>query len=83
MATIDSLGISILDMDRQDLFNKIKKIREVRRTRPAARKAAPAKVSRAPSKKKPKQQDLFALVQGMTSASKAALAAELMKDFKG
>jgi hypothetical protein len=83
MATIDSLGISILDMSRQDLFNKIKKIREVRRTRPTARKAAPAKVSRAPSKKAPKQQDLFALVKGMTSVSKAALAAELMKDFKG
>ena len=82
MATIDSLGISISDMSRSELFTKLHQIRATRRTRPAARKSAPAKVSRAPSKKAPKQQDLFALANGMTAEAKAALAASLMKGVK-
>jgi hypothetical protein len=82
MATIDSLGISISDMTRPELMAKIHKIRATRRTRPLARKSAPAKVSRAPNKKAPKQQDLFALANGMTTEAKAALAASLMKGVK-
>ena len=80
MATIDSLGTSILCMTREALHDHIMAIRAIRRTRPAARKSAPAKTKRRPNKKAPRQQDLFALAEGMTTAQKAKLAAQLMKE---
>ena len=82
MAIIDSLHTSITDMPEDGVFNLLHKIRANRRLRPAARKKAPAKVARAPNKKAPKQQDLFALAIGMSSDRKAALAAQLIKEMK-
>lgn len=79
MATINHLGISITQMSPQEVYTLLHHIREVRRTRPLARKSAPAKVARAPSHKQPKPQDLFALAEGMTTTQKAALAATLMR----
>ena len=80
MATIDSLGTSITQLSRRDLFRLLHTIRARRRERPPARKAAPAKVGRAPSKRTPKPQDLFALAGRMSQAQKDKLAAELMKE---
>ena len=83
MATIDHLGTSITQLSPNDLFSLIHTIRGTRRTRPTARKAAPAKVARAPSGKRPKQQDLFAIAKGMTTAQKKQLAMFLHGKAKG
>lgn len=80
MATIESLSISITKMPRPQFYTMLMDIRTNRRTRPEARKAAPAKTKRKPNAKAPRQQDLFALAEGMTTTQKAALAAKLMKE---
>jgi len=82
MATIYDLHTSISALPQQDLFELLRKIRAIRRTRPAAKKSAPAKTKRRPSRRKPKQQDLFALAEGMTESQKAALAASLLGAMK-
>lgn len=77
MATIDSLGISITQMGRRDLFRLLHTIRAKRRERPVARKASSAK-SRA--KKSSKTKDPFAIAGRMTQTQKDQLAAILLKE---
>jgi len=82
MATIESLGISISTQSNAELFERLRAIRNNRRRRPERKvrqKSAPAKTRRAPSKRAPKQQDLFALANSMSNEQKLALAAKLMK----
>lgn len=82
MATIDSLGTSILDLSRSRLYSLVMCIRENRRTRPSATRKAPAKCARAPSAKAPKQQDLFQLATKMTPLARAKLLAELTQQME-
>jgi hypothetical protein len=81
MATIEHLNTSITQMSRAESFALIKGIRDSRRrARPVKEpKALPAKVARSPKKSAPRQQDLFAMAQGMTPEAKAQLLASLMK----
>jgi hypothetical protein len=79
MATIDTLRPSITSMSYQEKISLISKIRAIRRTRPEPRRSAPAKVLRAPSRKAPKQQDLFQLANGMTQSAKDTLILELLR----
>jgi hypothetical protein len=79
MATIDSLGTSILQMSRRDLFRLLHDIRAQRRKRPEKRISA-ARKAKSPSKSKPKSQDLFALAGRMSQAQKDKLATELLKE---
>lgn len=80
MATIHSLNKSITDMDNEELYAKLHKIRSIRRTRPSKKiraKSAPAKVKRAPNKKKLRPQDMFAYAKGLTASAKADLISQL------
>ena len=82
MATIESLNISITSQSPEDLFERIRLIRNRRRLRPtkAVRAAsAPAKTRRRPSKATPKPQDLFALANSMSPEQRQSLAAKLLK----
>lgn len=81
MATIETLHPSISAMSNDELYSKLRDIRNNRLRRPEkkVREAkAPAKVKRKPNPKAPKQQDLFALAGNMTDKEKAALAAKLL-----
>ena len=80
MATIDSLGTSISTQSNDTLYERIRLIRNNRRRRPTKKlraKSAPAKTRRKPNARAPKPQDMFALVNKMTTQQKAALAAKL------
>jgi primosomal protein N'' len=68
-------------MFAQDVVDLLTVIRARRRERPTKKireASAPAKTKRAPSKKAPKQQDLFRLAAGMTSEQKLKLAQSLI-----
>lgn len=69
MATIETLSTSITKMPYSELETLVSNIRTVRRTKPEKKKR-PAKLSKRPSKTKPKQQDLFALAGKMTPEQK-------------
>ena len=79
MATIDSLHKSISCMSPQEVTALIIGIRTNRRRRPEiTRKITTAREKKAPSKKNPKQQDLFQLILRMTPEEKAAMARSLL-----
>ena len=82
MATIESLGTSISTQSNDDLYERIRIIRNNRRRRPERKvrqASAPAKTRRAPNKRAPKPQDLFAIANNMTNEQKLALAKKLME----
>ena len=79
MATIESLGKSISDMSTPELNDRLMKIRAQRRLKPEKKKPQRnARTAKKPSKKAPKQQDLFVAAKGMTSKQKADLLKALL-----
>lgn len=79
MATIDSLGTSITQLSRRNLFRLLHDIRTQRRKRPEKRISV-ARKAKMPNKKSPRPQDLFALAGRMTQTQKDKLAAQLLKE---
>ncbi len=77
MPNIDALHTSITSMSTQDLYALVRRIREIRRTRPAPKRKAPARTKRNPFKRSPKAQDLFILAENMSPADKAKLLLKL------
>lgn len=83
MATLESLSTSITRRSPQELITLFTTIRAQRRKRPEPKeRKVTAKSTRAASKKAPRQQDLFALVGGMSQADKDIIAASLLEMMK-
>ena len=82
MAQINSLNTSISDMCDEELTAHFIAIRARRRYIPPAKSkntsATTARLKPTSKAGAPKEQDLFALIKGMTPTQKAALAAKLV-----
>lgn len=68
-------------MSEGELYNLIHKIRAQRRLRLTPKKKT-AKSKRAPNKKNLRPQDMFAMMKGMTSDTKAKMAKQLLESMK-
>lgn len=84
MATLESLALSITQRSYNDLNLLLTEIRANRRRKPEPkkRKTTTARSSRKASKSAPKQQDLFALANGMSQKEKDLMAATLLEMLK-
>jgi hypothetical protein len=85
MATVDQLTVSILDMPEQEVFELIKNLRQVRRTRPAAartykKSAKGTRSSEAIIKGSGKNVDPMTLLKTLTPAQRKALLKDLGVD---
>lgn len=82
MARIEHLNKSITEMEEKELDSLIHSIRANRRIRPTKtvkvkKQNAAAKRAKA-SKRAPKQQDIFKMVEAMSAEQKAKIAVQLL-----